>query len=174
MQPSIPIPYTYWVEPTRFLAGIYLGAEEEAKARKKIRDILQANITCFIDLTAADQLKPYASLLQEEATLLGKLAKHQRLPVRDFGVPTQAEMVHILNTIDAALATGQRVYLHCWIGIGRTGTVVGCYLVRHGLSGEAALDKIAQLREGIPGSGLKSSPETEEQRQMILSWSVGQ
>ena len=42
------------------------------------------------------------------------------------------------------------------------------------MSGEAALDKIAQLREAIPGSQLRSSPETEEQRQMILNWSVGE
>lgn len=34
-----------------------------------------------------------------------------------------------------ALAAGQTVYVHCYGGIGRTGTVVGCWLVRHGLSG---------------------------------------
>jgi protein-tyrosine phosphatase len=173
MPSSTPIPYPYWVEPTRFLAGIYPGADEEAKTRKKLRQILEAGITYFLDLTAADQLKPYASLLEEEATLLGTSATHQRLPIQDFGVPTLAEMVNILDTIDAALRADYRVYLHCWFGIGRTGTVVGCYLVRHGMSGEAALDKIAQLREAIPGSGLRSSPETEEQRQMILNWSVG-
>jgi protein-tyrosine phosphatase len=173
MLSSTPIPYTYWVEPTRFLAGIYPGADEEAKARKKLRQILKAGITFFLDLTEADKLKPYALLLQEEATILGLSAKHQRLSVSDFGVPTPSEMLHILDTIDAALGAGQGVYLHCWFGIGRTGTVVGCYLVRHGMSGEAALDKITQLREVIPGSGLRSSPETEEQRQMILNWSVG-
>jgi protein-tyrosine phosphatase len=173
MPPSTPIPYSYWVEPTRFLAGIYPGADEPAKARKKVRQILEAGITYFVDLTTAHQLKPYASLLQEEATLLGLSAKHQRLPIQDFGVPTPDVMIHILDTIDAALRADQGVYLHCWAGIGRTGTVVGCYLVRHGMSGEAALDTIAQLREAIPGSGLRSSPETEEQRQMIVNWSVG-
>ncbi len=173
MPPLIPIPYSYWVEPRRFLAGMYPGADEPAKTRKQVRQILEAGITYFVDLTAANQLKPYASLLQAEATLLGLSAKHQRLPIEDFEVPTPAVMIHILDTIDAALSAGQRVYLHCWAGIGRTGTVVGCYLVRYGMSGEAALDKIAQLREAIPGSGLRSSPETEEQRQMILNWPVG-
>jgi protein-tyrosine phosphatase len=173
MLSSTPIPYTYWVESARFLAGIYPGADEEAKARKKLRQILKAGIIFFLDLTEADKLKPYALLLQEEATILGLSAKHQRLSISDFGVPTPSEMLHILDTIDAALGAGQGVYLHCWVGIGRTGTVVGCYLVRHGMSGEAALDKIAQLREAIPGSGLRSSPETEEQRQMILNWPVG-
>ena len=27
---------------------------------------------------------------------------------------------------------GRKVYVHCWGGVGRTGTVVGCYLVRQG------------------------------------------
>jgi len=26
------------------------------------------------------------------------------------------------------------VYVHCWAGRGRTGTVVGCYLKRHGIA----------------------------------------
>lgn len=174
MYPSTPIPYSYWVEPKRFLAGMYPGADEEAKTRRRVRQIMEAGITFFLDLTAANQLKPYASVLQQEAILLGKSVTHQRLSIADFGVPTLAEMVEVLDTIDAALDAEQGVYLHCWGGTGRTGTVVGCYLVRHGMSGEAALNKIAQLREAIPGSQLRSSPETEEQRQMILNWSVGE
>ena len=42
-------------------------------------------------------------------------------------------MTRILDDVDAALADGGAVYVHCWGGIGRTGTVVGCWLVRHGL-----------------------------------------
>jgi hypothetical protein len=48
--------------------------------------------------------------------------------------------------------------------------VVGCYLVRHGLSGEAALARIARLREGTPDGG-RRSPETDAQRQMVRVWS---
>ena len=35
------------------------------------------------------------------------------------------------------------VYVHCWGGIGRTGTVVGCWLVRHGMTGDEALAEFA-------------------------------
>jgi protein-tyrosine phosphatase len=48
-------------------------------------------------------------------------------------VPTEAEMIHILDTIDQALAEDRPVYVYCWGGHGRTGTVVGCYLRRHDL-----------------------------------------
>ncbi|WP_374108489.1 hypothetical protein [Nostoc sp. XA010] len=34
-----------------------------------------------------------------------------------------------LPPIDRALNGQEKVYVHCWGGIGRTGIVVGCYLV---------------------------------------------
>jgi protein-tyrosine phosphatase len=91
------------------------------------------------------------------------------MPIKSFSTPSRAEMIRTLDTIDTALAGGQTVYVHCWAGIGRTGTVVGCYLVRHGLSGTQALEEIAQLRQGTPHGGW-TSPETEAQRQMVLNW----
>jgi protein-tyrosine phosphatase len=79
----------------------------------------------------------------------------------------------ILDKIDTALDSGQVVYVHCFAGLGRTGTVVGCYLARHGISGEAALTEIARLRQDLPTARLRS-PEVEIQRQMVRCWPVGQ
>ena len=42
------------------------------------------------------------------------------------------DLVATLDAIDAELAAGGLVYVHCWAGCGRTGVVVGCWLVRHG------------------------------------------
>ena len=36
-------------------------------------------------------------------------------------------MVAILDSLDTAIADEHTIYLHCWGGIGRTGTVVGCW-----------------------------------------------
>jgi len=47
--------------------------------------------------------------------------------------------------------------------------VVGCYLVRSGLHGAAALREIARLRRGLP-DGEFESPETAAQRQFVLDW----
>jgi protein-tyrosine phosphatase len=61
-------------------------------------------------------------------------------------------------------------YVHCWGGIGRTGTVVGCWLVaREGLTTDAALQRIAELRKDTPDRGL-GSPETKLQRRFVLQW----
>ena len=75
-----------------------------------------------------------------------------------------------LDALDAALADGHTVYLHCWGGKGRTGTVVGCWLARHSLaSGQAAVEGVWKLREGLQGD----SPESEEQRAMVRGWQAG-
>jgi protein-tyrosine phosphatase len=78
----------------------------------------------------------------------------------------------ILQTIDGYLAAGQPVYVHCYGGIGRTGTVVGCHLVQQGATGAAALAEIARRRQGTP-DGYRQSPETEEQRRLVLAWRAG-
>ena len=52
-------------------------------------------------------------------------------------MPRSAEAVAtILDAIDVALAQGRTVDVHCWGRIGRTGAAVGCWLVRHGLTGD--------------------------------------
>ncbi|MBN9392910.1 MAG: dual specificity protein phosphatase family protein [Chloroflexi bacterium] len=172
MTQARPIPDSYWVSPA-FLAGEYPGSRHEAEARQKLQALLDAGITFFVDLTEEVErnvsLKPYNQLLDEEAARLGKQVEYRRISIRDIEVPTPETMATILDTIDGALAAGRKVYVHCWGGIGRTGTVVGCYMVRHGLSGEAAIKKIAELREGTPDAW-KTAPQTQAQRDMILNW----
>jgi hypothetical protein len=168
-----PIPDSYWVRPGRLLAGEYPGSRSDEKAQQKLRQLLEAGVTFFLDLTEVEEgLKPYVPLLQEEVAALGRSVAHPRMPIRDGGIPAYKEMAHILNTIDSALAEGHTIYVHCWGGKGRTGTVIGCYLVRHGMSGEEALDEISRLRQGTHDER-DPSPETEVQRQTVRNWSMG-
>ena len=166
-----PIRASYWAEPDHFLAGEYPGAKDEAVARKKVRALLEAGVTFFLDLTEEGEsgLLPYEGLLQEEAIAIGRGVEHRRTSIQDLSTPTVTRMRRILDTIDDALQRGHTVYVHCWGGIGRTGTVVGCYLIRQGLSGDASLKRIQELLQNTPKRG-RASPETLEQRRMILDW----
>jgi protein-tyrosine phosphatase len=93
-----------------------------------------------------------------------------RHPIRDMDIPSPKRLREILDEIDAALAARRSVYLHCRAGIGRTGTVVGCYLIRHGLATrETVFDRIAELRKETPTAAIPS-PEAESQRMVIKSW----
>ncbi len=58
----------------------------------------------------------------------------KRFPIKDMSVPTIKLMMAILNFIDLSLSENKIVYVHCWGGVGSTGTVVGCYLIWHGLA----------------------------------------
>jgi hypothetical protein len=177
----LPTPDAYWVTfalagltpppAGRLLAGEYPGAKDAAAAEIKLGRYLDASVTFFVDLTEAGEyrLRPYAAAVSRLAAARGLRVAHHRLSIPDLGTPSPEAMTRILNTLDEALTRGETVYVHCFGGIGRTGTVIGCWLVRHGLTGEQALDQIAAWRRGTP-DGWKQSPETAAQRQMVLNW----
>jgi protein-tyrosine phosphatase len=79
-------------------------------------------------------------------------------------------MVRILNQIDMCIKYDKLVYVHCWGGKGRTGTVVGCYLARHGMAtGIDVIEMIKELRKNTAAFS-DPSPETKEQNNMAINW----
>lgn len=170
--PPRPHANSYWVKPGRLLAGEYPGAFDPDAAREKLRDHLDVGLNFFLDLTdPEDGLVPYVEMLHAEAAARGLTVQHRQMTIRDMDVPAPTQMRAILDTLDAALAAGHNVYVHCWGGIGRTGTVVGCYLVRHGLTGEQALTQIAQWWCTVAKSNwYPRSPQTDEQVEYVRAW----
>ena len=166
-EPS-PFSDTYWVRPGSLLAGCYPFLKETEDGRH-LRAMLRAGINEFVDLTREGELPAYDSVLKQLAGELGVQAAYQRFAIMDFGIPSAELMGQILDTLNSKIAAGRKIYLHCWGGIGRTGTVVGCHLVRGGLSGASALAEIQRLRANVP-DWYRSSPETAEQRDMVLNW----
>ena len=71
------------------------------------------------------------------------------LPVPDFTPPTVAQLESGVAAIDAALAAGERVAVHCGAGLGRTGTLIAAWLVTRGRNADGA---IAEVRARRPGS----------------------
>jgi hypothetical protein len=168
-----PITESYWVIPDRLLAGEYPGLSAEELTRKRIDAFIESGFQMFIDLTQPDELAPYARIMTEQAKAYDVEVSHQRFPIGDFGLPTAEQMNVILDTIDASLQAGQKIYLHCWGGIGRTGTTVGCYLVRQGMSGVAALTQLAAWWKSVPKSRYHlHSPETVEQMNFVRNWAA--
>jgi protein-tyrosine phosphatase len=179
MPTKAPIADSYVVPGSRLVAGEYPGSAPGTPVEKvnaKLEAFLEAGISTFIDLTDPDDgLEVYAPTVQALAAKRSVDVRYEQLTIRDMRVCDAPHMRRVLDAIDNDIANGRTVYVHCWGGIGRTGMVVGCWLVRHGMSGEEALAEVGRLFRLMSPSKVRShqqwgSPQTEAQRAFVRGW----
>ena len=174
---SVPFNRSYWVIPGKFLAGCYPGSENRQQALQKLTGLIDSGIRTVINLMEKDEFnwagrafEGYEEQMQSIAASIGHSVSLERMPIKDTWVPSRIEMIEILDRIDDSINDGKPVYAHCWGGRGRTGTVAGCYLARHGLAtGRNILKMIQDLRKNTEDHHMPS-PETPQQVDMVLSW----
>jgi protein-tyrosine phosphatase len=138
----------------------------------RLERYLECGVNHFIDLTQEDELTSYAPLLQALAEQRGLRVRYQQFPIPDQGVPrSPAVMRHILDAIRAGNAAHETTYVHCWAGIGRTGTVIGCYLAEKELNTALAIKRLAVLwRQMEKRSRFPHTPQTEQQLAWVKNW----
>ncbi len=83
----------------------------------------------------------------------------KHLPVTDFTAPTLSQIERAIDSIDGFFAQGLPVAVHCRAGLGRTGTILACYLVSQGSPAQLAIEEVRMKRPG--------SIETPEQEAVI-------
>lgn len=157
----------YFVIPGRLLATEYPGAKEKDKAKRKLRVLLDAGVSSFVDLTEPGEPTWDGSPMQPYDGLLDVGVNYERFAIPDTGTIADDEYDKILAHIRAELDDGRLVLVHCWGGKGRTGTVVGAWLIDElGLGYPQVIDHMQELRAGSKKAH-HPVPDTEEQHQVL-------
>jgi protein-tyrosine phosphatase len=157
--------HAWWVGEG-LLAGEYPGDRHRSRAEEKLNLLVDAGIRTFVDLTAdADALDPYRETLLRIASWRQLNLRRESFPIPDLGVLDDDGYDDILDTIAAAQAHGG-VFIHCWGGVGRTGTVVVCWLGRQGATFDEALAALSAARAGTR-KAQRPLPESARQRDLL-------
>jgi hypothetical protein len=171
---ALPRPHAncYWLIPGQLLAGEHPGAILPEACVERIDAMLDTGLRQFVDLTdEGEGAVPYVPTLVTRAIARGLRVVHRRYAIPDYGVPSVALMRAALDAVYSAIAGGEPVYLHCWGGVGRTGTAVGCLLREQGCSVAEAFDildrkwRVMEKRRRHP-----RSPETAAQIAFVERW----
>ncbi|MEK6729018.1 MAG: dual specificity protein phosphatase 23 [Planctomycetota bacterium] len=88
--------------------------------------------------------------------------EYKHIPVVDFNSPTQEQIDEFIAFTNNLAVSRKRIVVHCDGGMGRTGTMLACYLVSKGSRG---IDAITEVRNKRPGS-----IETLEQEDTVLKY----
>ncbi len=87
---------------------------------------------------------------------------HIHIPIPDFQPPTLSDIRETISFIQSCLSQEKPVAVHCLAGLGRTGTILACWLVSDGLDPESAIYRVRSFRPG--------SVETLEQERSVYAF----
>lgn len=173
-----PTKRTYWVIQDLLLAGAYPGQPEPAKHLARLQALYDAGMRTFINLQEEDETNNagqrfvrYDGDLRDIAAKQDDMISHLRFPVPDGGTPSVDRMRCILDAIDLSIAANRTVYVHCFGGMGRTGTTICCWLLRHGyVDRSSVLSTLTRLRQADKERADRKVPENADQESFVLNW----
>ena len=121
-----------WIRPGR-MAGFGLSGE---LTDANLRTLERAGVGAVV------------SLVEQAARPEPAALRYLHLPVRDMTVPAPEQVDRFLDFVDAAEEDGLAAAVHCRAGLGRTGTMLACYLVSRGHPAEDAIERVRSRRPG--------------------------
>ena len=146
-----PTPESNWVIPGTLLVGAYPASQDDEETYDLITSILKERVTTFVCLQQEYQdegiteemwrsgqaLRPYfrdvKTVVRNKAMfpdLQGfDIVDVERLrfvhfPIRDCNITDDDRVLELAQSLVRSVSEGEVIYLHCWGGHGRTGTLV--------------------------------------------------
>ncbi|KAG2484751.1 hypothetical protein HYH03_016498 [Edaphochlamys debaryana] len=94
-------------------------------------------------------------------------------PIEDLGLPEKGPLATLIADLEQRILAGEKLYVHCWGGRGRAGTVGACLLAHmYGLSAEEVLERVQRSFDTRQDGG-RRSPETDEQLEFVRAYVAG-
>ena len=67
----------------------------------------------------------------------------------DMGIPEFSDLVDSVDFIHQRITNDEPVMVHCLAGLGRTGTILACYLIKYeDMTADDAIEKVRRERHG--------------------------
>lgn len=192
-----PTPESNWVIPGRLLVGAYPASQSDVETFELLISILKQGVTSFVCLQqeyrthgvteamwrGGHALRPYfedVKLIVKNKSMFKSLSEHPNIvdlqsldfvhfPIRDCSISDDGAVLKLSQSLVGRLHRGERLYVHCWGGHGRTGTVV-CIMLHllYGMDAKSAMaycQRVHDLRQCPVQVG---SPQTETQREQVV------
>ena len=160
-----PTPTTNWVVRKLVLCGGF-----PHPSIKTFAMLAKERFTLFVNVSEEDNGPSY---LQAYERLSGTKCRGVHFPLKDMEPVPPARAPQFLEFIDGIanfVKHGEKTYIHCRSGHGRTGMAVACLLANlYGLNGMRAVNLCEALHSCRLDPEDRSSPETQDQRIGIIS-----
>lgn len=137
-----------WLVP-----GEIAGMARPASTISDFESLQDDGIEAVVSLTERPLNKP---LIEEFGF------EYAHIPIEDLSIPTIEQIEEFVEFASRMRNIKKKIVVHCGAGIGRTGTMLACYLVSKGYSAE---ESIAEVRRKRPGS-----IETDEQVEVVYRY----
>ncbi len=128
--------------------GLTILPGRKDKGRDLSTDIAalrEQSVTHILCLLTEDEFHAYGvpGLIEEYRTA-GFRVLHS--PIFDQKAPSTKEADSIIEWLEDAISQGAQVATHCVGGLGRSGTIAACYLMRQGLSSDDGIQAVRNAR----------------------------
>lgn len=139
-----------------------------AQVEQDLAHLQQMGIHKVVSLLEADEARCYG--LDDEQRLCAALGMaFTQFPITDRQIPDTPDQPAFRQLIDQLydeLCSGNHIAIHCFAGIGRTGLLAGCILIKHGMTPAQATDLLSDTR----GCHV---PQTRQQYHYLLDYHAG-